>query len=72
MENVKRRIRFRLCNTEKQVKNLASNPYFLSSTIFNEDLVGIQLARERVVLNKPIYIGNVLYFITTFYLNNNY
>lgn len=60
VENVRRRMNFRLCNTEKQVKTLASNPGFQSSTIFSGDLVGIHLAKETIVLDKPVIIGQAV------------
>ena len=60
VENVRRRMNFRLCNTEQQVLNYASNPSFQSSTIFSGDLVGISLAREKIVLDKPVFIGQAV------------
>lgn len=57
MENVRKRMEFRLCNNEEKMTTLASRPEFLSTRIFSKDLVGIHLAKNRVVLNKPIYIG---------------
>lgn len=60
MENVRRRITYRLCNTAEKVTTLASRPEFLSSNIFNEDLVGVRLCKNRVILNKPIFIGQAV------------
>ncbi len=57
---MRKRINFRLCNTTEKVTTLASRPEFLSSTIFNEDLVGIKLTKEKLTLNKPIYIGQTV------------
>lgn len=60
VENVRRRMNFRLCNSENQVISLSSNPSFQSSTIFNENLVGIHLAKEKVILDKPVFIGQAV------------
>lgn len=38
-------------------EQLIARPNFQSVSIFDENLVAIQLKRERVILNKPIYIG---------------
>ena len=60
VENVRRRLNFRLCNTEKKVMDLASNPSFQSSVIFNGGLVGIHLAKEKKILDKPVIIGQAV------------
>lgn len=36
---------------------LIAKPNFHSCTIFNEDLVGIQLDRTEITIRKPIYVG---------------
>lgn len=53
-------MKFRLCNTREEVIAQSSRPEFLSTVIFNEDLVGIHLAKDRVILNKPIHIGQAV------------
>ena len=60
MENVRRRINYRLCNRADKLTTLASRPEFLSSNIFCEDLVGVRLCKESIILNKPIFIGQAV------------
>ena len=51
MENVRNRIDFRLITTEEQawrVKNL--NRF----TIFDEDLVGVHIQKQTILLNKHL------------------
>lgn len=36
---------------------LISKPNFKNVKIFSEDLVAIQLSQEKLLLDKPIYIG---------------
>lgn len=60
VENVRRRMNFRLCNTPEQVEKLSSAPRFQSSIIFNENLVGVHLAKEMIVLDKPVFIGQAV------------
>ena len=57
MENVRERISFRLITTESEawrVKNLKS------FTIFDDDLVGVHIQKQKILLNKPIYLGQVI------------
>jgi hypothetical protein len=59
MENVRNRINFRLLTSEEKALNIRNNR--IKYTIFNENLVGIHLCKQEVILNKPIFIGqNVL------------
>ena len=60
MENVRRRMKFRLSTSEESFLAYTSRPEFLDCTIFNENLTGIHLAKEQVVLNKPIFIGQAV------------
>ena len=58
MENVRKRINFRLINTEDQALRVKNMKRF---TIFNEDLVGLHIQKTEVKLNKPIFLGqNIL------------
>ena len=57
MENVRNRIDFRLITTEEEawrVKNL--NRF----TIFDEDLVGVHIQKQKILLNKPVYLGQTI------------
>lgn len=36
---------------------LISNPKFKSSTIFNENLIAVELNKSEIYFNKPIYVG---------------
>ena len=56
MENVRKRIKVNLCNTERQFKRQIAKPTYGKFKIFNEDLVGVHLQISNLVLNKPIYV----------------
>ena len=56
MENLRKRIDVRLVTDEKRI-TLASKPTYISSKIFNENLVALQKIKERLMLNKPAYVG---------------
>jgi hypothetical protein len=59
MENVRNRINFKLLSNQDCGLNLRS--HIKSFTIFNDNLVGVNMLKNEVILNKPIFIGqNVL------------
>ncbi|XP_065198789.1 uncharacterized protein LOC135830431 [Sycon ciliatum] len=59
MEIVRRRVNIKLLRSreEKKIKQLVAKPTYNRHVIFNDDLVGVQSNRTKVVLNKPIYVG---------------
>ena len=63
MENVDKRVDVRLVthweNIGKRLgaEALIAKPHFKNRTIFSENLVAIQMQRQKVVYNKPIYAG---------------
>ena len=59
-ENKRKRLNFRPANTEEQFRKYASNPSFNYFVRFNEDLVGCQLQQEKIVLDKPVFIGQAV------------
>jgi hypothetical protein len=57
MESVRHRINFRLVDTEEKawrVKNL--NKF----TIFGDNLVGVHIQKTKILLNKPVYLGQTI------------
>src|SRR5271156_6647352 len=60
MENVRGRKDYRLPNSVKKFRKLASKPQFLSCHRFNDDLVLTELLKLEVVLNRPIFIGQAV------------
>ena len=60
MENVRKRIDYRLCNTPEKFMAYTSKPLFLSATRFSEDLVGVELLKGTVELDKPVFIGQAV------------
>ena len=59
MENIRKRVNVRLFRSDEEEKilKLVAKPTFAQQVIFNEHLVGIQNHKEKVLLNKPIYVG---------------
>ena len=57
MENIRKRVDVRLVTDEKKFLKLTSKPTFVSSKIFNEDLVAVHKIKETLTLNRPAYVG---------------
>ena len=57
MENIRKRVDVRLVTDEKKLLKLTSKPSYVSSKIFNENLVAVHKIKETLTLNRPAYIG---------------
>ena len=57
MENIRKRVDVRLITNEKKLLKMTSKPTYVSSKIFNENLVAVHKIKETLTLNRPAYIG---------------
>ena len=57
MENIRKRVDVRLVTDENKLLKLASKPTYVSSKIFNENLVAVHKIKETLTLNRPAYVG---------------
>ena len=57
MENLRKHRSVELTHTEERLIKLSSNSTYKLHRIFSEDLVGVEMNKVKVKLNKPIYIG---------------
>ena len=57
MENIRKRVDVRLVTDEKKLLKLVSKPTYVSSKIFNENLVAVHKIKETLTLNRPAYLG---------------
>ena len=57
MENLCKRVDFRLVTNEKKLDKQTSKPTFVSSKIFNENLMAVHKVKERLTLKRPAYVG---------------
>ena len=54
MENVRNRSNLRLITTEEEALRIKNLKRF---NIFNNNLVGLHIARKEITLDKPIFFG---------------
>ena len=57
MENLCKRVDVRLVTDEKKLDKLTSKPTYVSSKIFNENLMAVHKIKEALTLNRPAYVG---------------
>ena len=57
MENLRKMVDIQLIHQEKRLLKLTKKPSFKSFKIFNEDLVSVEMQKQKLVLNRPIYVG---------------
>ena len=57
MENIRKRVDVRLVTDENKLLKLVSKPTYVSSKIFNENLVAVHKIKETLTLNRPAYVG---------------
>ena len=57
MENLRKRVDVRLITEEKKLLKMASKPTYVSSKIFNNDLVAVHKIKETLTLDRPCYLG---------------
>ena len=60
MEDVRKRMNYKLVNDENKLEKLASSPLFLDRDIIDEEIVGVKMMKPEVELCKPIYIGQAV------------
>ena len=57
MENLRKRFNIKLETDPDHLLKLTRQPTYVSSKIFDENLVGVQMKKVRLVLDKPSYVG---------------
>ena len=57
MENLRKRVNIELVTNEKRLNKLSAKPNYVSSKIFNENLVAVHTKKETLLLDKPSYVG---------------
>src|SRR5271165_2446396 len=57
MENLRKRQNIKLISDVSKLLKYVSKPGFVNSKIFNENLAAVHNLKEKLVLDKPMYVG---------------
>ena len=60
MENIRKRRNIKLVMTEEKYLHTVMHLNFKSGVLFGENLVGCETGKTKVVMNKPVYLGQVI------------
>ena len=59
MENLRKRVDIKLVRSHEEVKlrKLIAKPSFARQKIFDHDLAGLHMYKNKLILNRPVYVG---------------
>jgi hypothetical protein len=57
IQNCRTRVDYRLVNSPKTCLRLVSKPNFSRVTVFDHKLMGIQMKKTNIILNRPLFVG---------------
>ena len=57
MESLRKRVDVKLVTTDKKLDKLTSKSTYVSSKIFNQNLMAVHKIKETLTLNRPAYVG---------------
>ena len=60
MENIRKHRNIKLVNNEKEYLKNVMKPNFKSGTLLGPDLMGCEMGKIKVVMNKPVYLGQAI------------
>ena len=60
MENIRKHRNIKLVNNEEEYLRNVMRPNFKSGTLPGPDLMGCEMGKIKVVMNKPVYLGQAI------------
>ena len=60
MENIRKHRNIKLVTTEEKYLRTVMCPNFKSGVLFGENLMGCEMGKIKVVMNKPVYLSQVI------------
>ena len=60
MENIRKHRNIKLVNNEEEYLKNVMKPNFKSGTLLGSDLMGCEMGKVRVVMKKPVYLGQAI------------
>ena len=66
MENIRKHRNIKLVTNKKSYLCTVMHPNFKSGVLFGENLMGCEIGKIKVVMNKPVYLGQALLDLSKF------
>ena len=60
MENIRRHRDIKLTNNKEKYLKTVIKPNFKSGTLLGPDLMGCEMGKVKVIMNKPVYLGQAI------------
>ena len=60
MQNIRKHRNIKLVTTEEKYLHTVMKPNFKSGVLVDENLMGCEMEKIKVVMNKPVYLGQVI------------
>ena len=60
MENIRKHRNIKLVTTEEKYLRTVMKPNFKTGVLFGENLMSCEMGKIKVVMNKPVYLGQVI------------
>ena len=60
MENIRKHRSIKLITTGEKYLKTVMKPNFKSGVLFGENLMGCEMGKIKVVMNKPVYVSQVI------------
>ena len=60
MENIRKHRNIKVVTTEEKYLRMVIKPNFKSGVLFGENLMGCEMGKIKVVMNKPVYLGQAI------------
>ena len=70
MENLRKRINVRLVNNKKYFLKYTSRPTYVTHKMFGKDYAAIHEIKPVLILNKPIYVGCTVLYLSKWNMYN--
>ena len=68
--NLRKRQNISLVNNVKKLNDCVKKPDFISSKIFNENLVAVHKIKQKLYMNQPIYVGFSILDLSKYHMYN--
>ena len=66
MENIRKHRNIKLVTTEEKYLRTVMDSNFKSGVLFGENLMGCEMGKIKVVMNKPVYLGQAILDLSKF------